>query len=128
MEAEILRSMSVLYREMGNPQISLMLGRKALALFEQAGAHPYESKTLSDLGETLLNVGKYQEAIESFENARFVSLALGDPQAEGASIEGIGRAYAALGELEKSHETYLKVLGIWVRQETWKARLEFSLG
>jgi tetratricopeptide (TPR) repeat protein len=110
-------------RLVGNAEESLRLADQALALVEieggmQAGQRPptpvlvARATILNQRGTTLWNIGKLEQAIESYAEALVIYRAVGMARHEARALNNMGIVFAALGEYEEALAHYKSALKI----------------
>ncbi len=116
-EADALRLRSAIARLAGDADESLRLGEQALAL---CGAAPGDASDalldrdtltaraliLNNLGTTLWNMGRLEQAIEAYAEALIIYRALAMPRLEARALNNMGIVFAALGEFEEALAHY----------------------
>ena len=79
-------------------------------------------RTFNALGELQLEIGQYQEALETFEQAHSVANTTGDRVSKAKTLENLGRANQLTGDRNKALKQYqqalgeLRSIGAWSRQ------------
>jgi eukaryotic-like serine/threonine-protein kinase len=120
-EAEALRLRSAISRLVGNAEESLQLAERALALCaevaEKSPVPPPACLTaratiLMSHGTTLWNIGRLEQAIESYAEALVIYRALAMPRQEARALNNMGIVFAALGEYEEALSHYKSALKI----------------
>ena len=122
-EAEALRLKAAIARLVGNAEESLRLAEQALALVDTA--HPDSNTSrpttpilvaratiLNQRGTTLWNIGKLEQAIESYAEALVIYRAVGMARQEARALNNMGIVFAALGEYEEALAHYKSALKI----------------
>jgi tetratricopeptide (TPR) repeat protein len=122
-EAEALRLQAAIARLVGNGEESLRLVEQALALVDTA--HPdtntarpttpillARATILTQRGTTLWNIGKLEQAIESYAEALVIYRAVGMARQEARALNHMGIVFAALGEYEEALAHYKSALKI----------------
>ncbi len=61
-----------------------------------------EGKTLTNLGIVYKNQGRWNDAIDWYENSLKVFQEVGDTQGEGQTLANLGRLYEEQGKIEKA--------------------------
>ena len=124
LEAEALRLRAAIARLVGNAEESLQLADQALALIDAAGAGGSETgrastpvliaraTILNQRGTTLWNIGRLEQAIESYAEALVIYRAVGMSRHEGRALNNMGIVFAALGEYEEALAHYKSALKI----------------
>lgn len=86
---------------------------KALSLYEEVGALPWEAAALNSLAMSRKRVGRWSESIDLYQRARERTAALGDPIAQaivsynlGDALADQGRAAESLAPLTYSLQTF----------------------
>jgi tetratricopeptide (TPR) repeat protein len=122
-EAEALRLQAAIARLVGNADESLHLVEQALALVDTAnagteGGRPptpvlvARATILNQRGTTLWNIGKLEQAIESYAEALVIYRAVGMARHEARALNNMGIVFAALGEYEEALAHYKSALKI----------------
>ncbi len=120
-EAEALRLRSAISRLVGNAEESLQLAERALALCAEAAGESTVPPTpcltaratiLMSHGTTLWNMGRLEQAIESYAEALVIYRALSMPRQEARALNNMGIVFAALGEYEEALSHYKSALKI----------------
>jgi len=122
-EAEALRLRAAIARLVGNAEESLQLVGDALALVDAAnagteGGRPptpvlvSRATILNQRGTTLWNIGKLEQAIESYAEALVIYRAIGMARHEARALNNMGIVFAALGEYEEALAHYKSALKI----------------
>jgi len=125
LEAEALRLRAAIARLVGNAEESLALADQALALIDAAGAagttetgRPSSpvlisrATILNQRGTTLWNIGRLEQAIESYAEALVIYRAIGMSRHEARALNNMGIVFAALGEYEEALAHYKSALKI----------------
>jgi eukaryotic-like serine/threonine-protein kinase len=127
LEAEALRLRSAIARLVGNAEESLRLCDQALELCDRAaaaapgaleGARPptpvlmARATILNQRGTTLWNIGRLEDAIESYAEALVIYRAIGMARHEARALNNMGIVFAALGEYEEALAHYKSALKI----------------
>ncbi|MCC0177012.1 CHAT domain-containing protein [Waterburya agarophytonicola K14] len=79
-------------------------------------------RTFNALGSIQLEIGQYDEALKTFEQAHSVSNTIGDRVGKAKTLENLGRAYQLTGDRNKALKQYQEALGqlrsagAWSRQ------------
>src|SRR6185436_18567141 len=113
LEAEALRLRATIARLVGNTEESLRLIGQALELCdgvrpESEGGRPptpallARATILNQRGTTLWNIGRLEEAIESYAEALVIYRAIGMVRHEARALNNMGIVFAALGEYEEA--------------------------
>jgi tetratricopeptide (TPR) repeat protein len=120
LEAEALRLRAAIARLVGNAEESLRLVEQALALCDgtgtpDAGRPPSPVLTaratiLGQRGAALWNMGRLEDAIESYAEALVIYRALGMGRLEARALNNMGIVFAALGEYEEALAHYKSAL------------------
>ena len=122
-EAEALRLRAAIARLVGNADESLRLVEQALVLVDassktDAGARPptpvlvARATILNQRGTTLWNIGRLEDAIESYAEALVIYRAVGMARHEARALNNMGIVFAALGEYEEALAHYKSALKI----------------
>jgi len=122
-EAEALRLRAAIARLVGNAEESLRLVEEALALVDkqqsatESGRPPTpvlvaRATILNQRGTTLWNIGKLEQAIESYAEALVIYRAVGMARHEARALNNMGIVFAALGEYEEALAHYKSALKI----------------
>lgn len=120
-EAEALRLRSAISRLVGNAEESLQLAERALALCAEVAGEATVPPTpcltaratiLMSHGTTLWNMGRLEQAIESYAEALVIYRALAMPRQEARALNNMGIVFAALGEYEEALAHYKSALKI----------------
>lgn len=77
---------------------------KALSLYEELGALPWEAAALNSLAMSRKRVGRWSESIDLFDRARERMAALGDPIPQAVVSYNLGEALADQGRAAESLE------------------------
>ncbi|MEJ7598890.1 MAG: tetratricopeptide repeat protein, partial [Kofleriaceae bacterium] len=126
LEAEALRLRAAIARLVGNAEESLRLVEQALELTDrearaQAVSEGARTPTpvlmaratiLNQRGTTLHNIGRLEEAIESYAEALVIYRAIGMARHEARALNNMGIVFAALGEYEEALAHYKSALKI----------------
>ncbi len=125
LEAEALRLQAAIARLVGNAEESLKLADQALALVDQSpGATTgvegrpntpvfmARATILNQRGTTLWNMGRLEQAIESYAEALVIYRAVGMSRHEARALNNMGIVFAALGEYEEALAHYKSALKI----------------
>ncbi|MDB4954331.1 MAG: serine/threonine protein kinase with repeat [Myxococcales bacterium] len=123
LEAEALRLRAAIARLVGNAEESLRLVEEALSLVDMAakgteGGRPptpvltARATILNQQGTTLWNIGKLEQAIESYAEALVIYRAIGMVRNEARALNNMGIVFAALGEYEEALAHYKSALKI----------------
>ena len=123
LEAEALRLRSAISRLVGNAEESLRLADQALALCDAAGVGTESGRPstqvlisratiLNQRGTTLWNIGRLEQAIESYAEALVIYRAVGMSRHEARALNNMGIVFAALGEYEEALAHYKSALKI----------------
>ncbi len=125
LEAEALRLRAAIARLVGNAEESLQLADQALALIDAAGAagttetgRPSSpvliarATILNQRGTTLWNIGRLEQAIESYAEALVIYRAIGMSRHEARALNNMGIVFAPLGEYEEALAHYKSALKI----------------
>ena len=124
LEAEALRLRASIARLVGNGEESLRLVEQALALVDAATAGGTETgrattpvliaraTILNQRGTTLWNIGRLEQAIESYAEALVIYRAVGMARNEARALSNMGIVFAALGEYEEALAHYKSALKI----------------
>ncbi|VEP15844.1 Tetratricopeptide repeat protein (fragment) [Hyella patelloides LEGE 07179] len=75
-------------------------------------AYGYEGHSLGSLGNVYSSLGKYQRAIDYYQQALEIAQDIGDRGHEGRSLGNLGLAYGSLGEYQRAidyHQQALKI-------------------
>ncbi len=124
LEAEALRLRAAISRLVGNAEESLRLVEQALALVDAATAGGTEAgrpstpilitraTILNQRGTTLWNIGRLEQAIESYAEALVIYRAVGMGRHEARALNNMGIVFAALGEYEEALAHYKSALKI----------------
>ncbi len=125
LEAEALRLRAAIARLVGNAEESLQLADQALALCDAAGASGgtetgrpssavliSRATILNQRGTTLWNIGRLEQAIESYAEALVIYRAIGMSRHEARALNNMGIVFAALGEYEEALAHYKSALKI----------------
>ncbi|MBV8755723.1 MAG: tetratricopeptide repeat protein, partial [Deltaproteobacteria bacterium] len=122
-EAEALRLRAAIARLVGNAEESQRLVEQALELVDTAakgtetGRPPTpvlvaRATILNQRGTTLWNIGKLEQAIESYAEALVIYRAVGMTRHEARALNNMGIVFAALGEYEEALAHYKSALKI----------------
>jgi tetratricopeptide (TPR) repeat protein len=76
------------------------------------GDRSEEGADLGNLGNSYMDLGQVEKAIEYYEQALVISQKIGDRRGEGADYGNLGIAYNNLGQVEKAIEYYEQALVI----------------
>ncbi len=123
LEAEALRLRAAIARLVGNAEESLRLVEQALELVNTAqgnteGGRPptpvllSRATILNQRGTTLWNIGRLEDAIESYAEALVIYRAIGMARHEARALNNMGIVFAALGEYEEALAHYKSALKI----------------
>jgi tetratricopeptide (TPR) repeat protein len=123
LEAEALRLRAAIARLVGNAEESQRLVEQALELVDAAakgtetGRPPTpvlvaRATILNQRGTTLWNIGKLEQAIESYAEALVIYRAVGMTRHEARALNNMGIVFAALGEYEEALAHYKSALKI----------------
>jgi len=124
LEAEALRLRAAISRLVGNAEESLRQVDQALALCDAATPGGTESgrpptpvlitraTILNQRGTTLWNIGRLEQAIESYAEALVIYRAIGMSRHEARALNNMGIVFAALGEYEEALAHYKSALKI----------------
>ena len=109
--ASLYNNLSLLYQEMGDFESAALCLGKALEIVSQGNDIIKVAITHSNMGASLLQLGKTEKAITHMEMA----LAIFNQSEEkdfhyNAAVAAMGQAYVALGRLEEARECYLEAL------------------
>ena len=109
--ASLYNNLSLLYQEMGDFESAAVCLRQALSIVSTGEDIIKVAITHSNLGATLLQLGKTEQAISHLEQ----SLAIFNRFEEkdfhyNAAVAAMGQAYVSLGQLEEARECYLEAL------------------
>ncbi len=109
--ASLYNNLSLLYQEMGDFESAALCLEKALEIVSQGNDIIKVAITHSNMGASLLQLGKTEKAITHLEMA----LAIFNQSEEkdfhyNAAVAAMGQAYVALGRLEEARECYLEAL------------------
>ena len=94
----------------------LHVGEAALGAARHAGNTDVESGVLNNLGGAYAGLGRFEEAITSYQQALTIRREDGDRVGEGQTLNNLGYAYAGLGRFEEAITSYQQALTI--RRET----------
>jgi|694.fasta_scaffold01743_36 tetratricopeptide (TPR) repeat protein len=140
-EQDIITALATLYDRLGqayseqirsgnskNLQVDI---DQAVASFQQATELQRELNFKSDLGNTLIRIGRlydnlsqYQQAEKFYQQALEITREIGDHQQEATAINGLGNVYQALGEYQRAITFYQQSLDF--RREIEDKRGEVS--
>jgi tetratricopeptide (TPR) repeat protein len=126
LEAEALRLRAAISQLVGNAEESLRLVEQAVELVDKAqAAAPTEATgraptnvllaratVLNQRGTTLWNIGRLEQAIESYAEALVIYRAVGMARNEARALNNMGIVFAALGEYEEALAHYKSALKI----------------
>jgi predicted ATPase/tRNA A-37 threonylcarbamoyl transferase component Bud32 len=125
-EAEALRLRAAIARLVGNAEESLRLVEQALELVGtvvgDAGTRPpsnvlvARATILNQRGTTLWNIGRLEQAIESYAEGLVIYRAVGMVRHEARALSNMGVVFAALGEYEEALAHYMS--GLKIDQQT----------
>ena len=109
--ASLYNNLSLLYQEMGDFESAVACLRQALEIVSQGNDIIKVAITHSNLGASLLQLGKTEQAIKHLE----IALAIFNHSDEkdfhyNAAVAAMGQAYVALGKLEEARECFVEAL------------------
>lgn len=109
--ASFYNNLSLLYQEMNNYNNAAECLYKALALVEHGTDIIKTAITHSNLGASLLKLGKIEQAISHLEQALEIFNRFDEKDFHySAAIAAMGQAYVSLGRLNEARECYLEAL------------------
>jgi serine/threonine protein kinase/predicted ATPase len=122
-EAEALRLRAASARLVGNAEESLRLVEQALELVDTGTKNTESGRPstpalvaratiLNQRGTTLWNIGKLEQAIESYAESLVIYRAVGMTRHEARALNNMGIVFAALGEYEEALAHYKSALKI----------------
>jgi len=102
----------------GQAEEALKILNRALTIFRELKARGGEGNSLNYIGEVYLTQGKYDKAMEYFQQALVIftetaKLPDGEPAYEGYTIQYIGEVYDKKGQYEQALKTYQQALDIF---------------
>ena len=114
-QADVLRNLGELHRELGEPPAALAAYQEAVPLFRELGRRRETADALRGLGIAQVALGDTDTAFRNYREALAMEQALGDRSAEADLLSNMARAYTVLGKMEKALDVYEQELAL--RQE-----------
>lgn len=109
--ASLYNNLSLLYQEMGEFESAAACLRQALNIVSTGEDIIKVAITHSNLGATLLQLGKTEQAISHLEHSLVIFNRLEEKDFHySAAVAAMGQAYVSLGQLEEARECYLEAL------------------
>lgn len=109
--ASLYNNLSLLYQEMGDFESAAACLRQALLIVSQGNDIIKVAITHSNLGATLLQLGKTEQAISHLEQSLAIYNGFEEKDFHyNAAVAAMGQAYVSLGQLEEARECYLEAL------------------
>jgi len=119
LEAWRLQGMAIVQQKAGDVDGALRAGQRALALLEQAYGpeHPDISINLTNIGLTLAESRRFQEALTYYRRAEEVGRKVGGPDhiLVGLAVFNEAEALNGLGRYDEARATSERALAIWRR-------------
>ncbi len=109
--AALYNNMSLLYQEMGDFDAAVDCLNHALSIVEGGEDEIKIAITHSNLGASLLQLGKMEDAMEHLYKAMAIFQKAEEKDFHyNAALAAMGQAYAAMGQAEEARECYLEAL------------------
>ena len=109
--ASLYNNLSLLYQEMGEFESAAACLRQALNIVSTGEDIIKVAITHSNLGATLLQLGKTEQAISHLEQSLAIFNGFEEKDFHyNAAVAAMGQAYVSLGQLEEARECYLEAL------------------
>lgn len=109
--ASLFNNLSLLYQEMQDFEAAVVCQKKALEIIEQGDDIIKVAITHSNLGASLLQLGKIQEAVSHLQTALEIFNQWEEKDFHyNAAMAALGNAYYILGEYEEARNCYLIAL------------------
>jgi tetratricopeptide (TPR) repeat protein len=124
-EAQVLRSLGYLLRELGRPQEAVDFLEQSLQTFRALNDHLGEARVLCNFIRTYRDLGRFTDALACFQRALPAARALGDRWLEANILRDVGMAYRdhgdrdeALAHLEEALPLFQQVGDGWLEAYT----------
>ena len=112
-EVTIVNDMGVIYSYIGQPQEALKLYAQFLPALNQPGPHSLDDgKMLANIALAYSNLGRWQEALASHEQALAIMREFSDRATEGVILGQMALVCDKLGQREKAYALYEQALSI----------------
>ncbi|HEX4859103.1 MAG TPA: diguanylate cyclase [Usitatibacteraceae bacterium] len=108
--ARALTGLCIVHEELGDLDRALPLYQHALARAEADANADMEGRVLANWGDALVQIGRYQDGIRLLERAVLVLTEINASWHSAWCMLSIGRAQAALGDLDRAAATMKKAL------------------
>ncbi|MDZ8185774.1 MAG: CHAT domain-containing protein [Nostoc sp. ChiSLP02] len=86
---------------------------REVAIAQTRNERKKEALRLNQVGVDRLRKGRFQEALETLEQALLICKEIGERQGEGATLNNIGEVYKGLGEYPKALNSHTQALAIF---------------
>jgi tetratricopeptide (TPR) repeat protein len=112
-EARILRSLGVLYRELGRYDEACDLLAQAAGIFAGYGDQHHRAACLRNLGDAYRHQGRLGEAIGAFTEALVVFRDEGDTRSVAGALHGMADAWRELSQWDESARAFLDCVALY---------------
>tara|TARA_R110000868_G_scaffold294140_1_gene554683 strand:+ start:6748 stop:9108 length:2361 start_codon:yes stop_codon:yes gene_type:complete len=129
-EEQMLDLLGRTYRRMGNTERSEEYFLVAIRLSEQRENIVQLGDSYNRIGLLYRAIGRYKEALESYEKSLDFKLQVGDENSSAGTLNNMGNLYRAMGEKEKSYNSFIQSIEIRKRlgEEERAASAYLNLG
>ena len=130
-EARVLRSLGVLYRELGRYDESAALLTQAAGIFSGQGSRHQRATAMRNLGDTYRYQGRLTAAIDAFSDALAVFRQETDTRSAAGALNGAADAYRGLSRWGESSNAFRDCIAIYRdlgdQLEVARAKIRYAL-